>query len=202
MPAERLYPAGGARRPIVDSEESSGSSSEDTDDEGEERRRGPGAGGLRRVHRGTRGNGRQVARSGVASCSLEDQLLAIVLCPGWVPSAANLASLQRELLNHHRREGCVLVLDNGREVIIEAGRQIGQVTRAIREMTRLSHSSLADELWQSNLENLEDVVHEWENYYRRVDNVAGRVGLWRRVSMALVRLKAEVLGTVERPPLE
>lgn len=201
LPAARRRPAGGAAHAIVDSEElSSGSSEEADDSEGEGSEAEPRR--PLRIHRGTRGAGRRVARSGVVACSLEDQLVAIVLCPGWVPTASNLASLQRELLNHHRREGCVLTLANGRVVEVEAGQQLGQVARAVREMTRLSNSVLADELWQNNLENLEDVVHEWENYYRRIDNVAGKVGFWRRVSMALVHRWGEITGSAQRPPLE
>ena len=129
-------------------------------------------------------------------------MLSIILCPGWTPTAANLASLQRELLNHHRREGCSLVLENGRERAIEAGQQIGQVVRAIKEMTRLTNSALADELWQLNLEHLEDVAVEWENHYRRVDNVAGKVSWRRRLQVAVASFQGNYFGSVARPATE
>lgn len=155
-----------------------------------------------RVHRGTRGNGRRVARSGVVFCSLEDQALAIVLNPTWGPSPANLSSLQRELLNHHRREGCTLKLENGKEVVLGPGEQIGQVARAVREMIRVSGSFLESELIQSNAEALEDVINEWEHYYRYVDNVSGKLGLFRRCQLAWGRFQRFAFGSVTRPPLE
>ena len=79
---------------------------------------------------------------------------------------------------------------------------MGQVARAVREMIRVSGSFLESELIQSNAEALEDVINEWEHYYRYVDNVAGRLGFFRRCALAWGRFQRFAFGSVARPPLE
>lgn len=128
--------------------------------------------------------------------------MAIITIPGWGPTPSSLASLRRELFNCHRREGCTLELENGKTVVLGPGEGIGHVARALSEMLRLQDSFLASELFQMNKEALEGIVNEWEHFYRAVDNVAGRVGFFRRLSLVVGHFQKVIFGSVSRPPLE